>query len=1381
MDDSLDIAIVGMDCRFPGARDADAFWENLAAGRESVTPFNDDEFVAAGGDPARLDDPYLVKVAAAVDGIDRFDAGFFGYPPAEAALLDPQHRLFLQCCHRALEHAGHGGRTSRAAGVYAGASQSRYFLFNVFPHLAEESDPIAMQHAMLGSANSTLATRVSYELDLTGPSIGVQTACSTSLVAVHLACQDLLSYRCDLALAGGSTLNPAPRRGYRYVQDGPFSPDGHCRAFDADAAGMVPGDGVGVVVLKRIADAIADGDHIHAVIKGSAVNNDGRRKLGFAAPSVPGQAEVIVAAHTMAGIDADSLGYVEAHGTGTPVGDPIELAALTEAFRRTTGRKGFCAIGSVKTNIGHTDSAAGVAGLIKAVLSVEHGHLAPSLHFRSANPLLELDGGPFYVNTSLRAWPDGVRRAAVNSVGIGGTNAHVVIEQAPPRVASEPGRPWSLLVLSAKTKNALAEMSTNLGEYLSGRPGLNIADVAHTLQVGRAEFPVRRTAVCRTAEEASAQLLTGGAVHEFTEAPGPIVFMFPGAGAQYPGMADGLYDTEPVFRAEIDRCAEILAAHGVDLRQAMAAGTNVFPVMLSVEYALAKLLMSAGVRPKAFIGHSLGEYTAACLAGVMSVDDVLPLVVHRERLFYESAGAGGLLSVALGEHDVRDYLTGNLCLAAVNSPTVSVVSGPETELDGLRKLLTSKGIDHQQVRFGAAAHSSMLDPMLREYGELLAAVRLAEPTIPYVSNVTGTWIQPGQATDPRYWIRHTRDTVHFGAGLAELARQDKSILLEVGPGRMLTKLAADSGVAVACMRHPKATVDDVGVLLDVLGVLWRHGVDIDWAATRGEATRLRVPLPGYPFRDQRCWIDPPAAPRVVAGGVRWTSAHQARMAEAEQRLLHRVTVERTPDELVALLNELSLRYIWEYLRGNGISTVPGTVHTIDQLVERLGVVPEYRKLLAAFVQVLVEESLVAVDGGEIRFVAELDPGTTAAALADRIAMAYPDYAEDIALLRHCVEHYDQVLTGELAATQVLLPDGDDGAQRSIIEKRLKSSDIVVYRELIAQTVARMVAEAGRPVRILEVGAGRGYVSWAVCDALRNMSDVEYHFTDLGRSFVLDGQRRAREEGFDFVRFGVLDIGEDPAPQGYRGHGFDIVLAFNVLHATKDLRRSLGNVRDLLAPGGMLFLLEASRQRRWSMLTTGLYEGWWYFDDDIRDHTPLVPPDRWRQVLAEEGFGEIGSYPDREGAVSDHAVIVGQAPGAHISAPAPTVLAEQASFNQRPALATDYVAPNTQDETDMAGMWCAALGLDRVGVRDNFFDLGGESLLAMQLISRVRKAFGVDLALREMFDNPTVAEFTALVVGRRAADTPRSTPGLIQPGLIQRSARRTRRPAPNGEQ
>lgn len=877
------IAIVGMAGRFPGARSVAEFWDNLRSGVESLRDLSDEELLAAGADPSWLRDPSYVKRGAPLDDMRMFDAGYFGFSPKDAAILDPQHRHFLETAVTALEHAGHAPkRFAGSVGVFAGCGMNAYFMHNLLtnPELVRSVGLFLLRHT--GNDRDFLASTCSYKLDLRGPSVAIQTACSTSLVAIHSACQSLLSGECDMALAGGVTVLVPHGQGYFHRENEPVSPDGRCRAFDHHAAGTVVGSGVGIVVLRRLADALEGGDTIHAVLRGSAVNNDGAGKVGYLAPSVGGHASAVAEALAVAGVTADTISYVEAHGTGTPVGDPIEIAALTQAFRETTDRTGFCGIGSVKTNIGHLDTAAGVASLIKVVSALEHEELPPTLHFEAPNPEIDFAASPFVVNATLRPWTRGVapRRAGVSSLGIGGTNAHVVLEEAPLPIAGDaPARADQLLVLSARSPAALDAATDNLAAHLRAHPGAPLADVAFTLQEGREAHEQRRVVAGRDALALADALerrdpaLVYGARREGGAAK--VVFLFSGAGSQHPNMARDLYEQEPVFRREMDVCFAQLAGlidfdlkrwlypSAADLEEAgrqLELPSRLCPAIFATEYALARTWMAWGVEPVAMMGHSLGEYAAACFAGVMSLEDALRLVVLRGSLVDRLSG-GAMLSVPLPESELRELLGPDLDLAAANGPSLCVASGAREHIEALAERLKARDVECRIVPVGAAGHSRHLDPILDEFGRGVASIRLSPPRVPYVSNPTGTWVRAEDAVDPKYWVRHFRNAVRFSDGLAELLREPDRVLLEVGPGQTLCAFARQQPVraraVVPSLRKASDATADVPFALASFGRLWMAGVPVDFAKLRGDGERRRrIPLPTYPFEHKPYWIEP---------------------------------------------------------------------------------------------------------------------------------------------------------------------------------------------------------------------------------------------------------------------------------------------------------------------------------------------------------------------------------------------------------------------------------------------------------------------------------------------------------------------------------------------
>ncbi len=879
-----DVAVIGMAGRFPGAHDLDTFWRNLSGGVESISFFTDQELVASGIPPTALQDPHYIKAKGIIDDVDLFDAVFFGYSPREAEVIEPQQRLFLECAWEALENAGcDPKRFPGAISVYAGSNMNHYLLINLLSHLTQSHD-LDRAQVLHGNSADFLATRVAYKLNLRGAAVTVQTACSTSLVAVHMAYQSLLSHECDMALAGGISIGLPHKSGYIYQEGGIASPDGHCQAFDAKSKGTLRGDGLGIVVLKRLDDALRDGNTIHAVIKGSAINNDGAEKIGFTAPSINGQANAIADALAMANIDPATITYVETHGTGTQLGDPIEIAALNQAFARQQTEVGTCAIGSVKTNIGHLDAAAGAAGFIKTVLALKHRMLPPSLHFQEPNPQIDFAHSPFFVNTKLTPWlTDQLPlRAGVSSFGIGGTNAHIILEEAPILKADTASRSWQILLLSGKTPAALEQISSNLIDHLKLHSEQTLADIAYTLQTGRQVMKCRRMVLCQDRTNAILALDSGDTQYAFTATPTigtpEVVFLFPGQGVQYVNMARGLYEEEATFRYWIDLSCDLLIPYlGEDLRkvlyplnqqdsddatEALKQTRLTQPALFVIEYALAQLWLSWGIKPYALLGHSVGEYVAACLAKVITLEDALLLVTARGRLI-QQLPHGAMLAVHLSPDRLRPLIEEmSLDLAAINAPDQCVVSGPIDAIEAFAFNLELQKIDHHRLHTSHAFHSAMMEPMLAEFAQRLQEISFAPPQLRYLSNVTGTWITEHEATDPDYWVRHLRQTVRFSDCLLAISNLQDSVFLEVGPGHSLSTLVKQHSMgqrqinAISSVRSAREQLPDLAHLLRALGQLWQAGIDIQWTAFYRDEQRQLVPLPTYPFERQRFWVDP---------------------------------------------------------------------------------------------------------------------------------------------------------------------------------------------------------------------------------------------------------------------------------------------------------------------------------------------------------------------------------------------------------------------------------------------------------------------------------------------------------------------------------------------
>ena len=876
------VAVIGMAGRFPGARNVEEFWANLRDGVESISFFSDEELLAVGVHQSQLNDPNYVKAKACIEDPEMFDPHFFGFTPREAAITDPQQRLFMECAWEALEIVGYdSAKYNGSIGAFAGLSMNTYLL-NLYSNRNVLKTFNAFQ-AIVSNDKDHLTTRVSYKLDLKGPSVNVQTTCSTSLVAVHIACQSLLNGECDIALAGGVSVTLPLKGGFVYQEGGVVSPDGHCRTFDAQAKGTVSGNGLGIVVLKRLEDALRDGDRIEAVIRGSAINNDGAAKVGYTAPSVEGQAAVIAEAQTIAGVTADSISYVEAHGTATPLGDPIEAAALTKAFRASTKQRGYCALGSVKSNVGHLDAAAGVTGLIKTVLALKHRELPPSLHYETANPQIDFANSPFYVNASLRPWErnGAPRRAGVSSFGIGGTNAHVIVEEAP---EAEPGsvskRAWQVLPLSAKTEGALESITNNLSTHLAQSTD-ELADVGYTLSVGRRAFSQRRVVLCRDREQALAALRGEDDAYVLSgvarERQASVALLYPGQGAQRVNMGHGLYESEDVYRQVVDHCATVLQRLlDVDLRTMLYRDTGgkqlqqtqwAQPALFVTEYALTEQLRAWGVEPEALLGHSIGEWVAATVAGVFKLDDALRLVALRGQLM-QRMPVGAMLSVALPETEMEQCIAqrheelGHVEVSAVNGPGQIVIGGEIETIEHWTKYFSSEGVWTRHLLTSHAYHTWLMDEASSEFATAVGQVEKHAPQLNVISGVSGKWLTAAEAQSGDYWGRQMRERVRFGAGVNEVLAESGRVVVEAGPGSGLSGLvrmqAHGEAPVLLSLLGPsgRGEANEREAVVRVLARLWLEGLGVKWEELwRGERRR-RVKLPTYPFERVRCWIDP---------------------------------------------------------------------------------------------------------------------------------------------------------------------------------------------------------------------------------------------------------------------------------------------------------------------------------------------------------------------------------------------------------------------------------------------------------------------------------------------------------------------------------------------
>ena len=936
----MKIAIIGVAGRFPGASTIDEFWKNLCDGKESIT-FFDDEELHPGISPALKSNPRYVKARGVIEDIDEFDPQFFGMTPREAEIMDPQQRVLLEIAWEAFENAGYNPELySGLIGVFAGTGLNTYYTNNLLNN-EQIFDYVGQHNIQLANAPDYLTTRVSFKFNLKGPSISLYTGCSTSLVAVCKACDSLLHFECDMALAGGAFVSSPLNSGYLYQEGEMFSIDGHTRPFDANATGTVFSSGAGAVLLKRLDEAISDGDFIYAVIRGTAVNNDGSDKVSFTAPSVKGQSAVVAMSLANAGLDPGQISYIETHGTGTPLGDPIEIEALTQAFRSGTKAKQFCAIGSVKGNIGHLDAAAGIAGLIKTALALHKKTIPPSINFHTPNPHINFADTPFYVNSELKTWEGSIEKrfAGITSLGVGGTNAHVILEEAPLTNNNSSSDRRRLIKLSAKNKAVLDKTAVRLADFLDMHPRVSLDDVAFTLQQGRKDFDYRQIVVCKDIPELINLLRAKNPEQvttlQYRPVSGDVVFMFPGQGAQYPYMLHGLYLSEPVFREHIDRCSEILEKHasfnlkevlypaGLDLAVAsdVLKQTSITqPAMFSVEYALARLWMSWGVFPDLMVGHSIGEYVAACIAGVFTLEDALRVVAERGKLI-QSLPAGVMLAVFISEHEMQPFLTSKISLAVINGPSLCVVSGKENVIRELENTLTQAGKHCARLHTSHAFHSHMMEPIMAEFGDLFSRIETRAPRIPFVSNVTGKRIDPDEVIRGDYWVRHLRNTVRFSDCLGTLFADPDRIFIEVGPGNTLQTLASQhpgkkSGhIVLSSGRHPQEEIADEVPILQSLGLMWMYGKSINWQALSTAERCRRTPLPAYPFEKQRCWLEPSMTGRFnqmeVTDLVKEADTPPEQSAPEEQMQVATLDISKTDVNYV----ETTILNIWKRLLG----------------------------------------------------------------------------------------------------------------------------------------------------------------------------------------------------------------------------------------------------------------------------------------------------------------------------------------------------------------------------------------------------------------------------------------------------------------------------------
>jgi acyl transferase domain-containing protein/SAM-dependent methyltransferase len=1388
------IAIVGMGLRFPGgAHDAESFAELLWSGRDAIGPIPSDRwpvdsFFAADPDaPGKM----TTRQGGFLDEIDQFDADFFGIAPREAASMDPQQRLFLEVSWEALENAGQSpaALAGSSTGVYLGISNSDYGRA-----LLARPDLIDA-YAGTGSAFSIVPGRLSYILGLQGPSIAVDTACSSSLVALHLACQALRLGECDLALAGGINLILAPEMNITFTKARMMAPDGRCKTFDASADGYVRGEGVGVVVLRRLSDAQARHDRILAVVRGSAVNQDGHSQ-GLTAPNGPAQEAVIRAALTAAGVPATAVGYVEAHGTGTPLGDPIEVGALASVYAPGREMARPLALGSVKTNLGHLEAAAGVAGVIKAVLSLQRREVPPNLHFRTGNP--RIDWATLPITVPVRALPlapaQGACFAAVSGFGFSGCNAHVILEEAPRAEAARPaenGRPLHILALSARAPSSLAVLAERHEAALATAEP-DAADLCFTANTGRSHFAERLAVIGGTAAELRQSLATVTAEpHDAGEVP-RVAFLFTGQGAQYPGMGLALHETSPAFRDALDSCAKGLAPHLqpglLDVLRGTEPGVSIHrtayaqPALFAIEYALAMLWRSWGIEPVAVMGHSLGEYTAACIAGVFPLSDALRLVAERGRLTEALAEDGTMAAVFGPEAAIMAAVAdsgGALAVAAYNGPEHLVLSGERAAMSVALDRLQGAGLRVRPLKLSYAAHSRLIEPVQPAFRPALDATTFASPRMALVSNVTGA-LAGAEIAGPDYWLAHMRAPVLFARSVQALSALGVTHLVEIGPQPVLLGMAAESmgagpAVFLPSLRRDRAPWPE---LLDSLRRLYLDGADIDWEGfDRGHARR-RLTLPTYPFRRRRHWIDTEAAamPRDdEAGG--WPH-----MLGAMDRQASQGPFDLNPSSYPAkwdCLARLTSAHAIRTLRESGLFARAGERLTLPEIAAAAGILDAYGRVLRRWLDDLVARGLLRAEGDGWVSPAPLpEPGLDA--LWAEAEMLFADNRPLLAYVRHCGGLLGRVLRGAESPLETLFPQGSFALAEGLYEH---STTMRYVNGLAAVAVASACAKlpGQRLARVMEIGAGTGSTSAAVLAALP-ADRVSYRFTDVSDVFL--ARARERFGARAGVSFGQFDLDRDPGGQGHAPGNADVILAANAVHASVDLRAALRRLHDLLAPGGVLVLVESTTHFAWFDMTTGLIEGWQHFADDLRGEQPLLAAPAWVEALREAGFEAAMTWP-RDGSpaarLGQH-VVVARVAG---SAPAVTVTAEGPAIEDRPAAAPAIARDGTREAVAVAlpeerlDLLREFVGsaVTRVLRRDpsdmpgrhaRLTDLGLDSLMAVQLRGELGRglALDADLPASLMFDHPTIDRLATHLLQRlhpeTAARSPEINPAISDP-------------------
>jgi acyl transferase domain-containing protein/SAM-dependent methyltransferase len=1403
------IAVIGMACRYPGGvNNPDDFWRLLCNGVDAITEipkerWNIDSFYDPDPDAAGK---ILTRWGGFLDQVDQFDPHFFGISPREADAMDPQHRLLIQVAWEALEHAGQAPDklTGSATGVFTGICVNDYYQMMV----NQEPEKLDVYLAQ-GTTHSAAPGRISYLLGLQGPAMAIDTACSSSLVATHLAVQSLRNGECSMALAGGVNTILLPEVHISFSRARMISNDGRCKTFDARADGFVRSEGCGIIVLKRLADAITNGDNILAVIRGSAVNQDGRSN-GMTAPNGLAQEALIRSALSNGLVDPSLVSYVEAHGTGTALGDPIEVQALGSVLGAHRNPEERLKIGSVKTNLGHLEAAAGVAGLMKSVLMLQHKQIPPHLHYESPNPYIPWDELPIEVTTSLSPLPahDGRYIVGVSSFGFSGTNSHVILESAPEPVqeSAEMERPLHLLKLSAKNQIALQALVERYDGYLA-QSAADFADICYTANAGRADLAHRLAFAAQSSSEARAKLASfvkgekGEDVFEgtvFDSASPEVVFLFTGHGSQYEQMSRQLFDTHPAFRATLTECEELLKenldvslfdilfpADNSNLLDKMKYGQ---PALFAVEYALAQLWLSWGIKPTTVLGHSVGEYVAACIAGVFSLADGLKVVCARGRLMDSLSDSGEMEAIFADEETVKNVIApyGNeISIAVFNGPTNIVISGMPETLQAVRAALAEREIKTKRLAVTQAAHSHFLDPILDEFESVAQTVTYSPPRLGFVSCLTGRMVESDEVTNASYWRRHLRQPVRFADGMRTLYAEGYQHFIEIGPHPVLSGMAQRIEGAEGRIFTPslRSGWEDWQQILESAASLYTHGIALDWEAFDKGYTRKRIPLPTYPWTNQRYWIPDATGREPITGTSKqeaWSAIVEAASFQSERGPLD-LAMDTHPKRWDCL-GRLTTAYIISALRSLGVFTNSGDTYSVDAVMAKGNIKSTYHGLLSRWLQKLSDAGKLQEKPDDQYVSKEPLPVIDPAPLLEEARGLFVDGSYLPDYLERSGGSLVKVLTGQDSPLDALFP----GGSHETAEYLYRTMPMVRYFNGIARGIVESFVATqpkSSPIRVLEVGAGTGGTTSSLLPVLPRGRTV-YYFTDLSEFFFTEAGTRFRN--YPFIHFAVMDLERNPEEQGFSRHGFDLVVGANVFHATKDLDTALEHARTLLRPGGLLLLFETTTQPDWFESSIGLIEGWSRFEDEWRQDTPLIAVEQWKLALLTCGFEMVEAWP-QPGAVTEvlgaH-IIAAQASSGDDAAgmmtlphtanirvsdrnstdassgkesreEIPVIMRQlsKATPEEQEMLLVDYIRDTVIKVTRIN----PANAPDR---RQRLMDFGVDSLMAVELRNRLTKGLGLPepLPATLIFDYPTI-EVIARYLANKIFDNAKASPSM----------------------